>query len=119
MWSSIQKKEISKSLKDKLKLAIGIVKGMIYLHSFKIPVIHRDLKSLNILLDKHNNPKIADFGVTRLLSKKTNDKVGTIQWMAPETISSQLYNEKTDVYSFGIILWEIFFEEAPYKSKII
>ena len=52
---------------------------MIYLHSFTIPIIHRDLKSLNIFLDKHNVPKIGDFGWTRLMAKNMTTKVGTFQ----------------------------------------
>lgn len=100
-----------------MKIAIGVARGMNYLHSFQVPIIHRDLKSLNILLDQFLIPKIADFGWTRLLAEKMTGKVGTFQWMAPEIISDSIYSEKADVYSFGIILWEIASREPPYKSE--
>lgn len=90
---------------------------MHYLHSFKTPVLHRDLKSLNVLLDDHFIPKITDFGWTRLIAEKMTASVGTFQWMAPEVIRSKSYTEKADVYSFGIILWEIASREPPYKSR--
>ena len=79
-------------------------------------MLHRDLKSLNILLDENLTPKIADFGWTRLLADKMTLKVGTFQWMAPEVIKTKSYTEKADIYSFGIILWEIASREAPYKT---
>ena len=61
---------------DKKSLALGTAKAMNYLHKFPTPVIHRDLKSLNILIDQNLVPKIADFGWTRLKGKKMTSKVG-------------------------------------------
>ena len=97
-------------------MAIEIARGMNYLHTFPIPVLHRDLKSLNILMDEGFRPKIADFGWTRKMAEKMTGKIGTYQWMAPEVIKSQKYTEKADVFSFAIILWEIASREPPYRN---
>ena len=90
---------------------------MNYLHCFlPRPIIHRDLKSLNILIDDAFRAKIADFGWTRIKGDEMTDRIGTFQWMAPEVITGKIYSEKADVYSFGIILWEISAREPPYKN---
>ncbi|MCQ2818965.1 MAG: protein kinase, partial [archaeon] len=101
-------------IKQKLTMALGICKGMNYLHSFRPPILHRDLKSLNILVDKFNEVKITDFGWARLKSEYMTRERGTFQWMSPEIISGSSYTEKADVYSFGIILWEFWSVEPPY-----
>lgn len=118
LWVLLQDHRITLKWDKRLKIAIGIVRGINYLHSFSVPILHRDLKSLNVLLDQFLVPKIADFGWTRLLAEKMTAKVGTFQWMAPEVITGSTYTEKADVYSFGIILWEIVSRESPYKSKL-
>ena len=86
---------------------IDIAKGMNYLHLFIPPIIHRDLKSLNILIDSSFRAKLADFGGTRQRADYMTNKIGTFQWMAPEVIQGNSYDELADVYSYGIILWEI------------
>ena len=116
LWALLQDLRIPLPWENRLTIAIDIAKGMQYLHGFSTPVLHRDLKSLNILLDANLIPKIADFGWTRLLADKMTLKVGTFQWMAPEVIKTKSYTEKADVYSYGIILWEIASREAPYKT---
>ena len=101
---------------ERLNLALEIAQGINYLHSFKPPILHRDLKSLNILLDKNYVAKIADFGWARLRNEHMTKLRGTFQWMAPEVISKENYTEKADVYSFGIILWEFWSKDPPYKG---
>lgn len=98
-------------------IALGVAYGMRYLHSQNM--VHRDLKSLNILLDEDNLPKIADFGMAR--TKTSNNEmvsggIGTSQWMAPEVLMSQNFDEKSDVYSYGIILWEMLTGDVPYRG---
>ncbi len=96
------------------KIALDIAKGVYYLHTHKPPILHRDLKSLNILLDNALTAKLADFGWTRVISKQMTSKIGTYQWMAPEVINGFRYTEKADVFSFGIILWELATRKPPY-----
>lgn len=64
---------------------------MNYLHDRKNPVVHRDLKSLNILLDSNRRVKLADFGWTKSLENYMTSKIGTYQWMAPEVLTGQQY----------------------------
>lgn len=99
------------------KIALDTARGMNYLHQFPVPILHRDLKSLNLLLDEALNTKIADFGWTRFKADIMTNKIGTYQWMAPEVISSEQYSEKADVFSFGIILWELATRKPPYREK--
>ena len=117
LWTLLQNKNIILHWEDRRRLAIDIAKGMNYLHCFKIPVLHRDLKSLNVLIDDSYKPKIADFGWTRLKADKMTEKIGTFQWMAPEVLKTNNYTEKADIFSFGIILWEMAAREPPYKSE--
>jgi serine/threonine protein kinase len=102
--------------RDRIRIAIEIAKGVNYLHSFNPPILHRDLKSLNILLDKNLQVKIADFGWARLRDNYMTKQRGTFQWMAPEVIKKNSYTEKADIFSFGIILWELWVQEPPYKN---
>jgi mitogen-activated protein kinase kinase kinase 9 len=64
---------------------------MNYLHSRKNPIVHRDLKSLNVLLDENRRVKLADFGWTKCLENYMTSKIGTYQWMAPEVLTGQQY----------------------------
>ena len=73
------------------KFALDIARGVYYLHTNKQPILHRDLKSLNILLDHALNCKLADFGWTRVMAKEMTSKIGTYQWMAPEVINGYKY----------------------------
>lgn len=101
---------------ERIDIALDIAKGVNYLHSFNPPILHRDLKSLNILLTKHRQVRIADFGWARLRQDHMTKKRGTFQWMAPELIKYNKYSEKADVFSFAIILWELFCQVYPYDK---
>lgn len=93
-----------------------IASGMNYLHSHKI--IHRDLKSPNVLVAKNDVVKISDFGTSREWNEKSTKMsfAGTVSWMAPEVIRNEPCNEKVDIWSFGVVLWEIITKEIPYKD---
>lgn len=102
----------------KLKFALDAARGMLYLHTSNPVILHRDLKSDNLLVSADWTAKVADFGLTRFLSeKKAMTQVGTPMWMAPEIIMGKKYTEKADVYAFGIIIWEILTRLEPYEDK--
>jgi alpha-tubulin suppressor-like RCC1 family protein len=108
------KKNIPIGWEDKRRLALEIAYGMNYLHSYKPPILHRDLKSMNVLLNKYWQVKIADFGNTKFLQIHMTKQKGTFQWMAPEVILHPNYTEKADVFSFGIIMSELMSRQPPY-----
>ncbi|CAM9305397.1 unnamed protein product [Chrysoparadoxa australica] len=109
---------------SKKQMCLDVAEGMHYLHTQNPVIIHRDLKSLNILIDENWVTKVTDFGLSRFkatsVSEKMTGQAGTYHWMAPEAsalvINSQHYTEKADVFSFGIILWEIYTRAIPYDG---
>ncbi|KAG6770479.1 hypothetical protein POTOM_026163 [Populus tomentosa] len=97
---------------------IGVSQAMQYLHQQKPKVIHRDLKPSNIFLDDSNHVRVADFGHARFLlddaEMALTGETGTYVYMAPEVIRCEPYNEKSDVYSFAVILNELMTGDYPY-----
>ncbi|XP_026429926.1 probable serine/threonine-protein kinase SIS8 [Papaver somniferum] len=100
-------------------MALDIARGMNYLHRHNPPIIHRDLKSSNLLVDKNWKVKVGDFGLSRLKYATfltTSAGNGTPQWMAPEVIRNEPEDEKSDVYSFGVVLWELATLKIPWND---
>ncbi|XP_049362089.1 uncharacterized protein LOC125826790 [Solanum verrucosum] len=106
-------------LKRRLRMALDVARGMCYLHRRNPPIVHRDLKSSNLLVDKSWTVKVGDFGLSKLKHATfltANSGRGTPQWMAPEVLRNEPSTEKSDVFSFGVILWELMTESIPWKD---
>lgn len=113
-------KTISLDLGIKLRVALEVAMGMLYLHNH-CNLIHRDLKSLNLLATSQNELvtiKVCDFGVSRVVDRRKTmtGNVGTVSWIAPEVFGQRKYTEKADVYSFGIVLWELYTRKVPFTD---
>lgn len=103
-----------------LKMAIDAVQGMLYLHSQEPAIVHRDLKSVNILCSTTYGCKVGDFGLSRRYNKDIDALttiVGTPFWLAPEIIRNESYGSAADVYSFGIVLTELETRRTPYHDQ--
>ena len=98
--------------------ASQIILGIIYLHSLNI--IHRDLKPENILMDNNGNLSLADFGISKILDPKDFSKtyVGTPFYTPPEIIKRQKHNKTVDIWTFGILLYEMIYGVPPFYNKI-
>lgn len=116
------------NLRQKLMLTQDIARGMLYLHGRDPIVLHRDLKSANILVEKQNDDsfkgKIIDFGLSKINSTQASlvpgrgrGMTGSLVTMAPEVMNEQSYQTRSDVYSFGIVCWEIFCGRMPFGSN--
>ncbi|TMW61859.1 hypothetical protein Poli38472_010922 [Pythium oligandrum] len=102
----------------KLRIALDIAEALVYLHSLDPPMVHRDLKSRNVLLDKDMTACLSDFGTTRAADESSTmtTEVGTALWMAPEVLSGQRYDQSADIYSLGVILSELDTHELPFQG---
>lgn len=105
----------------RLNIALDIARGLNFLHSNNI--IHRDLKSSNILVDENFKAKICDFGLAEIkteiakTTKPTELKEVTLRWTAPEVLSGDSRTKAADIYSFGMILWEISSRKVPFHEQ--
>ncbi|KAL8490542.1 hypothetical protein ACS0TY_022531 [Phlomoides rotata] len=119
LFRLLQRNATKLERRRRIHMALDIARGMNYLHRYNPPIIHRDLKSSNLLVDKNWTVKVGDFGLSRLkhetyLTTKTGK--GTPQWMAPEVLRNEPSDEKSDVYSFGVILWELVTHKIPWDN---
>ncbi|HQZ88286.1 MAG TPA: protein kinase [Gammaproteobacteria bacterium] len=109
----------------RIRIATDIASGLDFLHQEHI--VHRDIKSLNVLLDQSYRAKLTDFGLSKvktetksqsMATKTSKDAVGTIAWMAPELFKRKaVYTSKSDIYSLGITFWELAARKIPYSES--
>jgi len=102
-----------------VRIAHGAACGVAHLH--RLDFVHRDIAARNVLLTKSDEPKVADFGMARLVSdgvyeQQTASVVGPVKWMAPEQMERRSYSKASDVFAFGVLLFEIFMLEPPWKG---
>lgn len=107
---------------EALLFALDIARGMSYLHEDKsAPIIHRDLEPSNILRDDSGHLKVADFGVSRLLTVKEDRPLSCLEascrYIAPEVFKNEDYDTKVDVFSFALILQEMIEGCPPFSTK--
>ena len=106
------------NLHDVIRIMDQILSAMTLAH--KHNVIHRDLKPQNILMDKHGNIKIADFGIAVALNQnsitQTNSALGSVHYMSPEQTRGGLITKQSDIYSLGIILYELITGSVPFNG---
>ncbi|OQR95988.1 protein kinase [Achlya hypogyna] len=105
--------------KQKISIAIDTAEALAYLHSLSPKLIHRDLKSKNVLLTSNMVAKLSDFGLSRNRSyeETLTAGVGTVRWTAPEVMLGDIYSEMADVYSFGVVLSELDTREIPFEDQ--
>jgi predicted Ser/Thr protein kinase len=103
---------------QKIELVKEIARGVFHLHRHNI--IHGDLAARNILLTSDKQPKITDFGMSKVISSgkqsEQTAEIGPVRWMAPESIATKCYSKKTDVWSFGILVYEIVAQHEPHEK---
>ncbi|XP_016545273.1 RAF proto-oncogene serine/threonine-protein kinase isoform X3 [Capsicum annuum] len=102
----------------RLNMLRDICRGLMCLHRMKI--VHRDLKSANCLVNKRWTVKICDFGLSRIMtdaSMRNSTSAGTPEWMAPELIRNEPFTEKCDIFSFGVIMWELYTLQRPWEGE--
>ena len=110
---------------ERHNIASDVAKGLAFLHNREPMIIHRDVKSHNILLTEHKHAKLADFGLAMEVPVESSSSkygmhadvkmVGSLPWMAPECFELQ-YSSKSDMYAYGMVLWEIVSRKRPYDD---
>lgn len=119
LLKQVENKEVQVTWRMAFQIAVDAAEACVYLHQLEPKIIHRDLKAENLLLDEGFRCKLSDFGLSRVYEKNNNHMTicGTPCWVAPEIFRGDPYTERVDVYSFGIVLWELFSFTKPYKDQ--
>jgi len=125
LFNVLQDKQQALNWELRIRIAVDMASGLAFLHSKAI--LHRDIKSLNVLLDEQGKAKLTDFGLSKVKNEakslastkndqKSKELVGTLPWMAPELFAGEKYAYKSDIYSLGITFWELAARKIPYNE---
>jgi hypothetical protein len=120
LLKTVRRGDINITFRVCLGIVLDTAEAMNYLHKRSPAILHRDLKAENLLLERNFRCKLTDFGLSRSYDAGKPSKMticGTPSWVAPEVFRGEEYCEKVDVYSFGILLWEMFMGKKPYGDK--
>ncbi|KAI3508951.1 hypothetical protein L1887_23973 [Cichorium endivia] len=123
LWDALHRGKCLLDWRTRHQIALGVAQGLAYLHhDLMPPIIHRDIKSTNILLDRNFQPKVADFGIAKVLRARGKDSTTTVVagsygYLAPEYAYSCKATTKCDVYSFGVVLMELITGKKPVEME--
>ncbi|KAF0683119.1 Aste57867_24807 [Aphanomyces stellatus] len=103
---------------SKFSILRDIVNALVYLH--ELPIIHRDIKAKNVLLNETCEAKVTDFGTSRerVSDYTMTSEIGTMPWVAPEVLKGVRYSEKADIYSLGVLICELDTAQVPYANLV-
>merc|ERR1719319_1179326 len=114
---ALSRHDLNLTFVETLDILCDVAKGMCYLH--ELDILHRDIAARNILLDAGRTGKVCDFGMSRNIKgdrHKTEARVGPLKWMSPESMQRSESTKKSDVYAFGITMWEVLMNQEPYPN---